>query len=192
LALQSAFPAPTNLLPTTYNPSELIARGAAIQASLISSYDAQTISEAIHPIVTLVGHTIHPIGVKLANGQLDVVLEGDTAVPCRGKRIYKSNEGGDVTLEIFEGRRETEVVQTPLTPPPEEDGEEEEREEVKQRIVVPEKRVALLRLKGVKVGGEIEVQVQIDSEGKATIVGREIRRKDGSVTKGVVEAEKAE
>jgi len=180
------------VLPTSYNTSELIARGAAIQASLISDYDAQTISEAIHPIVTLVGHTIHPIGIHLANGHLDVLLEGDTAIPCRGRRVYKSNEGGDVVIEIFEGRRETEVVQTPLTPPPEANEEDEEVEKVMNRIVVPERKVAVVRVKDVKVGGEVEVHVQIDSEGRATIVGREIGRKDGSVTKGVVEPEKTE
>lgn len=194
-ALQYTFPLPTTILPTSYNPSELIARGAAIQASLISSYDTQTIDEAIHPVVTLVGHLLHPLGVRLANGHLDVVLEGDTAVPCRGRRVYRSVTGGDVILEISEGKRETEVVQMPLTPPPEGgqegegEGEEEEPEEVKRRIVVPGRRVAVVRVKGVKEGGEVEVQIQIDSEGKATIVGREIGRKDASVVKGVVETE---
>src|SRR6202021_2806786 len=53
--LQSTFPQPTVVLPMTYNPSELVSRGAAIQSSLISAYDPQTISEAIHPVVTLVG-----------------------------------------------------------------------------------------------------------------------------------------
>jgi molecular chaperone DnaK (HSP70) len=190
--LQSSFPSPTIVLPISYNPSELIARGAAIQASLISDYDTQTIEEAIHPIVTLVGHTIHPIGVPVANGHLDVLLEGDTAIPCRGRRIYKSNDGGDVIIEIYEGKRETEIVQMPLTPPPEEDGEQEEQEEVKTRIVVPERKLAVVRVKNVSKGGEVEVHVQIDSEGRATIVGREIGRKDGNVAKGIVEAEKTE
>ena len=111
--------------------------------------------------------------------------------------MYNSVTGGDVVLEISEGKRETEVVQMPLTPPPEgeQEGEgegereEEQPEEVKRRIVVPGRRVAVVRVKGVKEGGEVEVQIQIDSEGKATIVGREIGRKDASVVKGVVETE---
>lgn len=83
-------------------------------------------------------------------------------------------------------------MQTPLTPPPEANEEDEEVEKVMNRIVVPERKVAVVRVKDVKVGGEVEVHVQIDSEGRATIVGREIGRKDGSVTKGVVEPEKTE
>lgn len=186
--LQSAFPSPTTILPTAYNTSELVARGAATQASLISGFDAQTIEEAIHPVVTVVGHLISPIGVKTHEGKLDVVLEGDSAVPCRGKRVYVSNEGGDVVLEIFEGKRETEVIPTPPTPPPEdEDGEVEEEEPQRRRIVVPERKIAVLRVKGVKKGGSVEVHIQVDQEGRATIVGREIGRKDGGITKGVVE-----
>lgn len=188
MVLQSVFPSPTIILPTSYNPSELVARGAAIQASLISSYDAQTISEAIHPVVTVVGHLLHPLGIKSHDGKLDVILEGDSAVPCRGKRVYLSSEGGDVVLQVFEGRRDIEVVPTPLTPPPEDaEGEAEEEEIVRRRIVVPERGIAVVRLRGVKKGGKVEVQIQVDSEGQAVIVAREIGRKDGRITKGVVE-----
>jgi hypothetical protein len=165
-----------------------VARGAAIQAELISSFDAPTIAEAIHPVVTVVGHLLHPLGVKTHDGKLDIVLEGDSAIPCRGKRVYVSNDGGDVVLEVYEGRRETEVIPTPPTPPPEdEDGEAEEEEPERRRIVVPDRKVAVLKVKGVNKGGSVEVHVQVDSEGRATIVGREIGRKVGSVTKGVVE-----
>lgn len=186
--LQDAFPSPTIVLPINYNPSELVARGAALQAELISTYDHQTIAEAIHPVVTVVGHLVAPIGVKTHDGKLDVILEGDSAVPCRGRRVYHSTEGGDVILEVYEGKRETEVVATPPTPPPEEDGEVDDEEPAKTRIVVPEKKIAVLKVKDVKKGGSVEVHIQIDSEkGRATIVAREIGRKDGNITKGVVE-----
>jgi molecular chaperone DnaK (HSP70) len=185
--LQSAFPTPTIVLPVTYNPSELIARGAAIQSSLISSYDPPTISEAIHPVVTIVPHLLRPLGLKLQTSHLDVILEGDTALPCRGKREYLSQEGGDVVLRVYEGRRETEVVTTPPTPPPEGEEEEEEEEVVKRRVVVPEREVAWCRVRGVRRGGRVEVQVQVDGEGRVTIVGREVGRKEGGITKGVVE-----
>ena len=92
-------------------------------------------------------------------------------------------------MRVYEGKRETEVVKMPLTPPPEQEGEdgEEEEEVLKRRIVVPEREVAILRVRGVKKGGRVEVQVQVDTEGRVTVVGREIGRKDGSITKGVVE-----
>ena len=185
--LQDAFPSPTNILPVSYNPSELIARGAALQSSLISSFDSQTIAEAIHPVVTVVGHTVHPLGVKTHDGKLDVILEGDSAVPCRGKRVYQSRDGGDVILEIFEGKRDTELIPTP-TPPAEEGDEGQEQEEpVRRRIVVPYRKIAVLRVKGVKKEGLVEVMIQIDSEGRVVIYGREIGRKDGSIAKGIVE-----
>src|SRR5579859_2310008 len=143
--LQSAFPSPTTIIPTTYNPSELIARGAAIQASLIAGYDPETIQEATHPVVTVVGHLPHPIGVKTHDGKLDVILEADSAIPCRGKRVFLTNEEGDVIVQIWEGRRETEVVAAPPTPPPEEGEEEEEEEEPEKRgVVVPERKIALM------------------------------------------------
>jgi molecular chaperone DnaK (HSP70) len=183
--LQTAFPAPTNVFPVSYNPSELVARGAAIQASLISSFDAETIAEAIHPVVTVVGHLLHPVGVKTHDGKLDVVLEGESAVPCRGKRVYLAS-GGDVVIEVFEGKRQTEVIATPPTPPPEEDGEQEEEEPIRRRIVVPERKMAALRVKGVKKGAKVEVQIQVDPDGRVVIVGRELGRKDGGVAKGVV------
>ena len=123
----------------------------------------------------------------MSEGKLDVVLEGDSAIPCRGKRVYECHEGGDVVLEVYEGKRETEIVSMPPTPPPEDDGELEAEEPVKRRIVVPERHIAKLRVRGVRKGGDVEVQIQVDSDGKAVIVGRELGRKDAGVTKGVIE-----
>jgi hypothetical protein len=91
-----------------------------------------------------------------------------------------------VLLEIYEGRSETETVTTPITPPPEGDEEEVEEETVKTRIMVPERKIAVLKVRDVKKNSQIEVFIQIDSEGKVTIVAREIGRKDGSVTKIVL------
>lgn len=48
-------------------------------------------------------------------------------------------------------------------------------------------RVALVRVRGVKKGRRVDVQLQVDSEGRLTIVGKEIGRKDGGITKEVVE-----
>jgi molecular chaperone DnaK (HSP70) len=181
------------VIPLTYNPSELVARGAAIQSSLISSYDPETIAEAIHPVVTVVNHLTKPIGLKTHTGHLDVILEADTAIPCRGKREYLLPEGGDALCQIYEGRRETEVVQAGIpTPPPDAGEEEEEGEPEKRRVVVPERAVAVVRVRGVERGGRVEVQVQIDSEGRVTIVGREIGRKVGAVAKGVIETQKSQ
>ena len=91
-------------------------------------------------------------------------------------------------LQVFEGKRETEVIPTPLTPPPENDEEgEEEDGPVKRRIVVPEREIAVVRVRRVNKGGKVEVHIQVDSEGRAVIVAREIGRKDGGITKGVVE-----
>jgi molecular chaperone DnaK (HSP70) len=187
--LESSFPSPTTIIPLTYNPSELLSRGAAIQASLISAYDPETIAEAVHPVVTVVNHLTKPIGVKSHTGHLDVILEADTAVPCRGKREYLIPERGDVFCQVFEGRREMEVVVGMPTPPPEGEDEDEVEPE-KRRVVVPERAVGVVKVRGVEKGGRVEVHVQIDSEGRVTIVGREIGRKDGAVAKGVIDVQK--
>ena len=91
-------------------------------------------------------------------------------------------------IEIFEGKREIEVVPTPITPPPEDGEEEVEEEEVKRKVVVPERKIAALRIRDVKKGGEVEVLIQIDSEGGVTLVAREVGRKEGGVTKVVVDS----
>lgn len=111
-------------------------------------------------------------------------------MPCRGKRVYLAPEGGDVVLQVFEGRPDTEIIPTPPTPPPEGEGEGEEEEIVRRRIVVPERGIGVIRVRGVKKGGKVEVQIQVDSEGQVVIIAREIGRKDGGIAKGVVEPQK--
>ncbi|KAG4216946.1 hypothetical protein PC116_g34573, partial [Phytophthora cactorum] len=48
---------------TAINPSELQARGAALQASLIQEYESDDIEQSTHPAVTTVKHITNAIGV---------------------------------------------------------------------------------------------------------------------------------
>ncbi|KAL8740570.1 MAG: hypothetical protein Q9184_008473, partial [Pyrenodesmia sp. 2 TL-2023] len=66
--LRSLFPPTTTILspstsPTAINPSDLSARGAAIQASLIQEFEKEDIEQSTHPMVTVTPHLRRAIGV---------------------------------------------------------------------------------------------------------------------------------
>lgn len=52
------------------NPSELCARGAAIQAYLIESFEAEEIAEKSSAVVTVAQHIQHPIGIMVMGRNL--------------------------------------------------------------------------------------------------------------------------
>ena len=54
------------------NPSELVALGAALQASLVESFDESEIKESLQPIVVNTQHLSKPIGIKDADGNFNL------------------------------------------------------------------------------------------------------------------------
>lgn len=136
-------PFPTRILaPSTsattgaLDPSTLAARGAAIQASLISGYEIQDIEQNTHPMCTATPHLSQTIGVMLARsgpGSANAkevfypLIERETAVPCRRTGIFSipasptsAADGSDpvapsVLIRFCEA---TPSIQTTETAPP--------------------------------------------------------------------------
>ena len=105
------------------NPSELIVRGAAIQASLIQEFDKEDIEQSSHPMVTVTPHLAHAIGVVVIGSSGDAeekekvepvfrpLLQAETAAPARRTAFFKGPaNGGDVLVRLCEGLGHIQVT----------------------------------------------------------------------------------
>ncbi|RPB19461.1 putative Hsp70 chaperone [Terfezia boudieri ATCC MYA-4762] len=136
--LAAIFPESTQILaPATctasLNPSELAARGAAMQASLVQDFEKEDIDQATHPAVTIAPHLAKTIGVAIANGgeteHFCRLLESDTALPARRTAQFEVAQDGDVLVKICEGVREIVVTKPEKNEKAEKTGEDEGEEE---------------------------------------------------------------
>ncbi|KAJ5439421.1 Ribosome-associated complex subunit SSZ1 [Penicillium daleae] len=185
------FPEKTAILaPSTstsaINPSELAARGAAFQASLVQEFDAEDIEQSIHPMVTVTPHLSKAIGVEFtSNGEssFQPLLNADTALPARRIAQYTApKEGGDVLVRVCEGAREIKVTKPEPKakeekPADDEDSDfdsDEEEEDVREIVWKTEKPVAELAVKSVKAGAKVEVMVHVNPDLGLQIAVREV------------------
>ncbi|KAI9779825.1 MAG: Hsp70 protein that interacts with Zuo1p [Geoglossum umbratile] len=212
--LQSTFPEKTSILApstsaTAINPSELAARGAAIQANLIQEFEKEDIEQSTHPMVTATPHLAHAIGVLVISsderqGIFKPLMEAETAVPVRRHAQFATpKEGGDVLIRVCEGLREIKVHKPEsrqkingnksgnASDGDEEDSDisEDEEEEVRQVVWNAGKVLAEAAITGVKKGGKIEVGVNVGEDLSLSITAREVGGKGG--VRGVVERPKA-
>ncbi|RSL92224.1 hypothetical protein CDV31_015254 [Fusarium ambrosium] len=198
--LRGIFPETTNILApatsaTAINPSELQARGAALQASLIQEYEAADIEQSTHPAVTTVKHISNAIGVITvgADGE-DVftpIMPAETAAPARRVvRIPAPKEGGDVIIKVVEGGTHIKVTKPEPKAKPEEDDEkdsdedsdedsEEEEEEKREKVWKIGNLLAEAALKGVKADGKVEVTINVLADLGVTVTIREVGGKGG-------------
>jgi molecular chaperone DnaK (HSP70) len=188
--------------PTAINPSELAARGAAIQASLISEFEAEDIEQSTHPMVTVTPHLASAVGVLCispdeSKGVFRPIIEADTAAPVRRTaHIAVPREGGDVLVKLCEGVREIKVTKPEPKPKSEkkkadaDDDEDEdddddeldsddEPEEVREKHWRVGKVLAEAAVKGVKKGGKVEVQVNVGADLSVNMILRELNGKGG-------------
>ncbi|PCH03606.1 Heat shock protein 70 family [Penicillium occitanis (nom. inval.)] len=197
--LESIFPEKTKVLapsttPSAINPSELSARGAAYQASLIQEFDTEDIEQSIHPMVTVTPHLSKTIGVQLVSadesGEFVPLVNAETALPARRVAQYTvPKEGGDVLIRITEGEREIKVTKPEPKPKAEKteedeedsdfDSDEDEEEEIREVIWKSTKPIAEAAVKGVKAGGKVEVTININSDLGLQITAREVGGKGG-------------
>ncbi|KAK5073810.1 Hsp70 protein that interacts with Zuo1p [Lithohypha guttulata] len=200
--VQALFPDTTKVLaPATstaaLNPSELSARGAAIQASMIQGFDKEDIEQSTHEMVTVTPHTSAMIGAQITGQPTDaatIIIPSMTAVPARKSKTIDAPEG-DVLLLISEGESEIKVTK----PEPkaktngtkkaaddddeddisDDDEDDDEEDELREKVYKTKKILAEFQFKGLKKGAKLEVTVNIGSDLGVQITAREAKGKGG-------------
>ncbi|OJD26117.1 hypothetical protein ACJ73_02504 [Blastomyces percursus] len=210
--VQSLFPATTTVLapstsPIAINPSDLSARGAAIQASLIEEFEKDDIEQSTHPMVTVTPHLEKAIGIQLISATDDAhaifkpLLNAETALPARRIAQYAvPKAGGDILVRVCEGIREIKITkpEPKQKQPAKDDGEDDddsdfdsdndEEEEVREVVWKVSKPIAEFAIKGVKANGKVEVMVAVSEQLAVQITAREVGGKGG--VRGMVDAPK--
>ena len=206
--LQAHFPEGTVVIaPSTsssaVNPSELAARGAAIQASLIAEFDKEDIEGSTEAVVTVTPHLSNAIGLvsgSEGSEEFAVLIDAETPVPVRRTAQIPVKNGGDVLLRLAEGVREIKVSKADKavangSAGDDDDDEDEvnsddEPDEVRSKVWKPAKIIAETAVRGVKKNGKVEVQVNVAVDLAVTIVCREVGAQGG--VRGNVEASKVQ
>ncbi|KAI9485775.1 MAG: heat shock protein 70 family [Benjaminiella poitrasii] len=165
---------------------EVVARGCAIQASLVSGFEKEDIEAAIHPVVTLAPNTTKAIGVLNAKGDFVTVIPRGTALPTRRVFEFANSEDNQAAayLALYEGEHVVEKVEVKPEPVQLEDDEEpyeEEPEIVTKVYTKPATQLVEASLPLEKAAkakdSKIEVQITVDAQANMTLIMRE---KNGS------------
>lgn len=190
------------LSPTAINPSELAARGAAIQASLVEMFDADDIEQSTHPVVTATPHLAYAVGVlsispdEKGAGVFTLLIEPETPVPVRrAAHVAVPKAGGDVLVKLCEGVREIKVTKPGPKPKTngakeddddsEDDDSEDEDEELREKVWKAGRVLAEMAVRGTTKGSKVEVQVNVGAELDVQVIAREVNGKGG--TRGMLE-----
>ncbi|KAI9277068.1 heat shock protein 70 family [Phascolomyces articulosus] len=176
----------TNVLSAELEADEVVARGCALQASLLSAYEKEDIEASQEPVITVAPHTQKAIGILNAKGEFVIVIARDTPLPARRTFEFANAAAGQTHayLALHEGDHTIEKIEIPVEPIPVEEGEEpiEEEPEIVTKVVTKpaallvEASLPLSQGKEAK-GSKIEVQVTVDADRKLSMVMRE---KNGS------------
>ncbi|KAI1392161.1 HSP70-domain-containing protein [Hypoxylon trugodes] len=178
------------------NPSELQARGAALQASLIQEYESDDIEQSTHPAVTTVKHITNAIGVISLSDEgeetFTPIIAPETAVPARRTiHIAAPASGGNVLVKVVEGG--THIKVTKSEPKPKENGDkedddeddsdfdesDEEEEEHREKVWKIGNTLAEAAIRDVKKGSKVEVTINVAGDLAVTIATREVGGKGG-------------
>jgi molecular chaperone DnaK (HSP70) len=199
---QSIFPATTTIFApstsaTAINPSELQARGAALQASLIQEFEAEDIEQSTHPAVTTVKHLSNAIGVLAisddkSKGVFIPIIAAETPVPVRRTiHIATPKDGGDVLVEIVEGGSHIKVTKPEPKPKSNgakvedansddsEDDDFDDEEETREKVWKVGDSLAEIALRGVAKGSKVEIMVNVAPDRAITVTAREVSGKGG-------------
>jgi len=201
--LQAAFPKSSVIAPATstaaINPSELAARGAALQASLIVEFEKEDIEQSTSEAVTVAPHLHNAIGVQTSSakgvGNFSVIVPQDSSAPIR-RTAFVSAPAGDIVLKVFEGEREIKVtkpepksngakVSEVADDESEEDEDEDEDEEIREKTWKAKKPLAEFAFQGLKKGAKIEVTINVGPDLALSVSAREASGKSG--VRGAIE-----
>ncbi len=196
------FPKSTKVLaPATstasLNPSELAARGAAIQASLVQEFEKEDIDQSTHEMVTVTPHLTSAIGFQVTGQPEDaftMVIPPATAVPAR-RTVTLDAPAGDVLVRICQGEREIKVTKPETTPKKNgnkgeddedndedndsDEDDEEEEEDTRDILWRARKTLAEVALKDLKKNGKVEVTIHVDADLAISVTARQAGGKGG-------------
>lgn len=192
--LQRVFPESTKIIaPATdtaaVNPSELTARGAALQAYLVQDFDREDVEQSTHPGVTVTPHLGQTLGLVVpgADGTetFRPVLQAETPLPVRRTMTFTlggASETGAL-LRLCEGIREIKVTAPPPRPAKPEtededdeddDDDEEDDEPTREKLWKVGAIVGELALRDVKKGAKITVQISVGVDLDITVSAMEV------------------
>ncbi|HVK82884.1 MAG TPA: molecular chaperone DnaK [Kofleriaceae bacterium] len=81
------------------NPDEIVAMGAAVHSGIMGGELQE---------VVLLDVTPHDMGVKVAGDRMSVVINANTSIPTRAKKVFATTEDNQtfVAIEIYQGANE--------------------------------------------------------------------------------------
>lgn len=161
------------------DPAELICRGAALQASLIESFDEDEVKESLQPVVVNTQHLARPIGIKDAEGNFQSILVAETAYPIKKSLEVTNGSESSVIIELYEGKRTVKetIIEAEKDEDDSDDDYSDEEPEVKKEVVYEcGELLSELCLKDLKPNSKLEVIVNITQNGTLHVSGRELKQ----------------
>lgn len=91
----------------TVNPDEIVAMGASVQGAILTGSVDNAVLVDVIPL---------SIGLRLVNGEMDVVVPKNTVVPCEITQTYATSKNNqrDVRIRLFQGERPIAEDNRPL------------------------------------------------------------------------------
>ena len=191
----NAFPESTKVIaPSTLadavNPSELTARGAALQAELIEGFDPEDVEQSTHPMVTVTPHLASTVGIVVTNkdgrDEFKPVISAETPLPVRRTMTFinATDTSNGALLRLCEGVRDIKVTKPEPKPKrddkeneDESDGDEDEEgedEEIRERAWSIGNVLGELALRGVRKGVKVTAQVTISTDLSVNLSATEV------------------
>lgn len=158
------------------DPSELVVRGAALQAALVQVYDLSEIAESLQPVVVNVQHLARSIGIKDASGAFHPILVAETAYPIKKLVLVSNGESCAVKVALHEGVRTIKETAVPVENDSDDSDSDEEPEIRREAVYEAGELIAELTLKELKPNAQVEVSINITQDGVMHISGRELKQ----------------
>ncbi|MGI4850388.1 MAG: hypothetical protein ACRYGR_00360, partial [Janthinobacterium lividum] len=170
------------------NPSELIVRGAALQAFLIEGFEPEDVEQSTHPAVTVTPHLANAIGLVIGNGDFTPIIPAETPLPVRRTVQFKSTGAGDSLIKLAEGLRDIKVTKPEAKTKTngankagddsdadeEDEDDEDEEEEIRERTWKVGNVLGELALKELKKDAKVTLQISVNSESEVTVSAQEV------------------
>ncbi|SCU98143.1 LADA_0H10858g1_1 [Lachancea dasiensis] len=166
------------------NPNELLACGAALQAQLLSNYDADELAQALEPVVINTQHIKKAIGLVDAEGNFVPVLLPETSFPVK-KNLTLKNAKGDFLVGVYEGDHHIkETVAEPAAKEADDDesdwsDEDDEPEILREKLYTLGTKLMELGVKGAQ---GLEISFNLNGAGALRVTARDL--KTGQIVKG--------